>query len=96
LFKAFLEVKEELEDKPMFYEDPHAYFMEQLYDAHNTIDDIVEDYEKLYTKATFLIGQLKRMDFKHKLLDEPIKRYTKETRREKKQWSNKGSLQGTR
>jgi hypothetical protein len=96
LFEVYSEIKDELEEKPLLYDSPTRYWMEKNYDLQMKFNTVVEDYEKLYTKATFFSGQLKRMGFTNSILDEPIRRHeTEEAGRTEEQRSSQRSLQGT-
>ena len=100
LLKLYLLVKDDLPERPDFFDDPDRFWKDKIYNAQIEVDrvkanynNVVKDYDKIYFKAAFLIAQLKRMGYKNKMLDEPIKRYTEETRRTEEQWSSEGSLQ---
>jgi hypothetical protein len=95
LFEVYSEIKDCLEEKPLLYDSPTRYWMEKNYDLQMKFNSVVEDYDKLYNKANFLIGQLKRMGYKHNMLNEPIRRHeTEEAGRTEEQRSSQRSLQG--
>lgn len=96
LFEVYSELKDALEEKPLLYDSPTRYWMEKNYDLQMKLNEVVEDYDKLYTKAAFFAGQLKRMGFTNSILDEPIKRHqAEEAGRTEEQRSSQGSLSGS-
>ena len=96
LFEIYSEIKDCLEEKPLLYDSPTRYWMEKNYDLQMKFNSVVEDYDKLYNKANFLVGQLKRMGYKHNMLNEPIRKYeAEEARRPEEQWGRERSIQGS-